>query len=150
MWSHKQSSVVSGNLSSPPPTSVAAFQALEVSADASIEQNKLDHEPEDCESCAIMNEIHPSFQSDPALPPQLLDGVSKRLRRPLVVALHVWAPAREKRLVKVPSQVPPIYIGHRPHRPDHASKAAELHGRSEMEHLVRDTLVRQLRSVASG
>ena len=53
-------------------------------------------------------------------------------------------------MVKIPSQVPSIRIGHRPHGPNHTPESAKLHGRSKMEHLVRDTLVCQLRSMASG
>src|SRR6267142_361956 len=99
--------------------------------------------------CAIMNKVHPTLQRYTTLSPQVLHSVSKRHRRPLVVARSIRL-VRENRLVKVARQVPPIHIGHRPHRPNDTSETAKLHGCGEMEHLVRDALVRQLRGVTSG
>src|SRR6202008_80226 len=102
-------------------------------------------------SCPIMNKIHPTFQCYPAFPSQYLHRISKCLCCSLVISCSEFSRAvLENRAVKVTGQVSPIRIRHCPHRTHDTSKSAELNSCCKMQHFVRDTLVSQLRGVASG
>src|SRR6266851_4504083 len=95
-----------------------------------------------------MNVVHPTLQSRLSFSPQFHHSVSKRFCRSLIMACPLRR-VREHRAVKITSQVPPIYIRHCPHRPDHTMESAELHSSSKMEYFILNTLLGQLSRVTT-
>src|SRR6266702_3130224 len=101
-------------------------------------------------SSTIMHEIHPSFQGDSPLPPQLPCGVPQCTSRSLIVR-HTCQRllAREKRIVEALGQVSPVCISHFPHSPNYASEPTILHRSSKMKGLIGNAFFCDFRSVTA-
>jgi hypothetical protein len=109
-------------------------------------QNKLEYS-HIVTSCAIMNEVNPSLQSDFPFPPQFLHREPECLRRSFVVRRP--SRIRERRLVKILRQIPTIFVDHRPHRAQNAAESAVLHRSRQVKPLVHDTSFSHLSRVTS-
>jgi hypothetical protein len=98
-----------------------------------------------------MNEVHPSLQRNPLLPPQLLHRKTERFRRSFVVRYPPIPPRiREERLVEILRQVSAILVYHRPHCTNHTPESGVLYRSSQVNSLVHDAPFRHLSRVTSG
>src|ERR1700733_8087978 len=98
-----------------------------------------------------MNEIHPSLQGDPSLPPKPLHREPERFRRSFMIRCpFISSRSREQCLVKMFRQVPSVFIHHGPHGPDHTAKPAVLYRSREVQSLVDDASFSDLSRVTSG
>jgi hypothetical protein len=94
-----------------------------------------------------MDEVHPSLQGDPPLPPQLLHRKPKCIRGSFVVR-HP-SRTRKQRLVKILCQLSTIFVHHSPHGPYHAAESAVLNRSRQVKPLVHDTSFSHFSRMAS-
>ena len=101
-------------------------------------------------SCTIMNEIYPSLQGDPSLPPQLLHRDPERFRRSFIIWYPLIPPRiRKECLVKILRQLLAILVHHRPHRADHTQESGVLYRSSQVQAFVYNASFRHLGRVTS-